>query len=768
MELLHLGLIIIGVIVLIVYNLYYKKINIKDVKEEFSMVQSTDLEKKYLKKQDKYWDNRLFPQVVKGGNDDIKFLKFDREKTNLKDDKPTPKLLSPEITKKIERCKVIDKTNECSNIGAYECGYCWETDKIIYGDAKGPIADVCSKKGVGWVPPGPRTNYYCQKKKDRALCGQMKDCGDSTGKKSICAWCPTKGKGVPKKLGPEGGWVAKYPEDICNWKEKLLGEYGTCKDTKTKLPSKLPDRAWHDRDGAYYSCPKYGQAWGSGKTLCDAWKNNYRYQGLGGLEACCVCGGGTKGIDFKDNLIDPKDCKRFGQLFPCVGPNMFTGPHTDACLQNLWGKSGCSGNVKNRVTDRQDYIAWNGGAGSSCANTSAATCAPTNGMSYGNVGTNMKSFASTARSSTNYDKSNAASKKCFGTAVDPCLSRFLREGRPLDCSRKLYAQSGCTIKGELNPEKQKSWPNFYISNTIKNSTLYSSVASYLSTLTNERRSANLGNIQPKNNFDNAITKNMMCYGTKPTIPWTKPCWRDFLIIMTTIPGIQLSSTTARLSFKGAASQFKSLLPITNSASGGWKAKMAWAPNYEVSSSNYQQQYFPFWNFIKTGKGYWNSNWSEFKRLMLLVPSVKTGQALTKSTRWYGWYEGRGGHPGRGRAQAGEGDCDRDSDCGPGLKCGHNKYSIAGIRNTGYPSGGFGGGRDFCYDPNATNFGASGDFLKFTGGSPFDTLIGTSTSLNTANSRGEFYKVGKDRYLSKQAFTHESFPYWHFIRTAEKN
>ena len=33
MELLHLGLIIIGVIVLVVYNLYYKTINIKEIKE---------------------------------------------------------------------------------------------------------------------------------------------------------------------------------------------------------------------------------------------------------------------------------------------------------------------------------------------------------------------------------------------------------------------------------------------------------------------------------------------------------------------------------------------------------------------------------------------------------------------------------------------------------------------------------------------------------------------------------------------------------------
>ena len=112
MELLHLGLIIIGVIVLVVYNLYYKTINIKEIKEGLSMPQVVDLEKKYLKKQDKYWDNRLFPQVVKGGNDDIKFLKFNREKTELKDDKPTPKLLSPEITKKIERCRIIERIRQ--------------------------------------------------------------------------------------------------------------------------------------------------------------------------------------------------------------------------------------------------------------------------------------------------------------------------------------------------------------------------------------------------------------------------------------------------------------------------------------------------------------------------------------------------------------------------------------------------------------------------------------------------------------------------------
>ena len=55
---------------------------------------------------------------------------------------------------------------------------------------------------------------------------------------------------------------------------------------------------------------------------------------------------------------------------------------------------------------------------------------------------------------------------------------------------------------------------------------------------------------------------------------------------------------------------------------------------------------------------------------------------TAPARWFGWSEGRYGHPGRGRTSQGQGDCDRDSDCKPGFKCGHDKTSLPGVRDTG--------------------------------------------------------------------------------------
>ena len=244
MELLHLGLIIIGIIVLIIYNFYNNRLIIRedfirlgrvgeqgvdfvDDRDRDGDVDKNDVaylnalnysqlesEKKYLKTQDKYFDNRLFPQVVKGGTDDIKFLKLNKEKTVLQEDVPSSKVKISDISDKIERCRIIDRTKNCANVTESGCGYCWETDKIIYGDANGPKTDVCTKKG--WIPPGPQTAYYCQKKKDQELCNTMKDCGDATGERSICAWCPKTATGMPKKTSPDGkGWVPKYSDNVC-------------------------------------------------------------------------------------------------------------------------------------------------------------------------------------------------------------------------------------------------------------------------------------------------------------------------------------------------------------------------------------------------------------------------------------------------------------------------------------------------------------------------------------------------------------------------
>ena len=51
--------------------------------------------------------------------------------------------------------------------------------------------------------------------------------------------------------------------------------------------------------------------------------------------------------------------------------------------------------------------------------------------------------------------------------------------------------------------------------------------------------------------------------------------------------------------------------------------------------------------------------------------------MSTKTKWLGWTPSKGGYPNRDPSVGGEpltkgeGDCDNDSDCGPGLKCGHD-------------------------------------------------------------------------------------------------
>lgn len=728
MKLFYLGLLIVIMLVMICINMSRV--------EGFDYEGRKEEQRGFLKETDKYWGARLFPQVIKGVDKESKFLELSKDKTKLNKISPTGSLDKSELANKIEKCNLINITGKCGEIEANECGYCWDTDKIIYGDATGPATDVCSKKN--WIAPGPKTGYYCQKKKEQEICKKMSDCGDTAGDRSICAWCPLKGTGVPKATGPEGGYIAKYPEDKCDWKSQLVGEYGACKDLKTKLPSQFGEtREWHDRDGKAYNCPRYAKG-----SNCKSWGNGYIYQGLTGNKACCACGGGSKQIDFKDNLISPADCSRFKQMFPCVGPTMMDGPHTDECLQSLWKKAGCSGDLKTRVSDRTDYSNWNK-------------------LGYIDVQNNMKeSIYKKALNGTDYTKASQRYKQCFNKDVNSCENRF--KPRPNSCAQKIYDSTGCSAEGKLNPKNTLSWPNGYISNTWKSGQQGSwSINTYKSKLYGIKRQMQAGLLNPKTNFDKTINTSMMCNGKMPDIPWDKPCWRDFTIIMSTIPGVTENPTNLNLSFNKAQSSFKSLLTV--GGRGSWKNDFVWVGNYEITKAKYDGKYFPFWNFIREGRNYWNNNWGIFKSKLLTVPSVSSGTPSVNS-KWGGW-----SNPWWLKRPKGQGDCDNDNDCGPGLKCSQNPKKLPGVVDAGdiYPNR-WGAGRDFCYDPNDTAFSGGGDMLSFLDRSQFDNFIQTSTSTSTANSKGYFLKVGTKRYLSKQAFMNENFPYWLFLRTASVN
>ena len=111
-----------------------------------------------LVNQEKYYDYRKFPQVVKNNNDDSKFVDLNLDKTRLIDKIPSANVQDSEISKKNRKMSaIIDKNKDCSLISENDCGYCWHTGKIQYGDANGPAADVCPKGG--WVNPGPNTAF---------------------------------------------------------------------------------------------------------------------------------------------------------------------------------------------------------------------------------------------------------------------------------------------------------------------------------------------------------------------------------------------------------------------------------------------------------------------------------------------------------------------------------------------------------------------------------------------------------------------------------
>ena len=732
-----LGYIVIGIFVVILAISCFMKqpVSLYEGLDNNALFGEADTRQtNYLKTQDKYWDNRKFPQTAPGLTNDVKFKKLDSERKKLEDTNPSAHVAVSDIGKKIEKCKIINKTFNCAEVTEESgCGYCWESNKIMYGEANGPIADVCGKN---WVKPGPEAAFQCQKIKEQAICKEMKDCGDTGGEKSICGWCPTKAKGMVKKNLPGGGFGTKYDDDKCNWKEELIAAGDTRfvekKDLTTKLPSQFgSSRKWHDSDGKTYDCEKYAQG-----SNCKSWGNGYAFQNLTGNKACVACGGGTTGFDFKGDLLyGAEQCKKFEEKFPCLTANWKTGPHSQNCLDSLWNRSGCNGNLNERVYDQEDYNWWNS-------------------HSYILTGDNMKQYPNYANNEKDYKKSDQYTQKCYGKPVDPCETRF--NPRPPQCSTKIFKQQGCTENGKYYPDNKNNWlsSDTQWEKGISDSSYWSN--NTLSNKVREIRDAfSRGSQNPKSNFSELIDKSEQCYGTKPDIPWTKPCWQDFIEMMTVTDYIIIKE--GALNFSGnSGGGFKSLLPITNT-NKTWKSGMAWKPGYNLTKEMYEKEYFPFWLFVKTNKEVWNGKWLEFKQGCLDVPGTKLGGDPTNAS-WKGW------NVWGNNAPEGQGDCDSDRDCAGNLKCAQNPSNLPGVKSNGL----LGGGRDFCYDYKKYGLPNSGDYLLFMEGSPFVNAIPSKSTIVSANNSGRYFKAGSNYILTKQSYLQEDFPYWKLIRISKSN
>lgn len=118
-----------------------------------------------------------------------------------------------QIGPNILKCR---KLTDCDDLDDNPmCGYCAETKVFSAGNTKGPFADACKpeKWSIG--------KAQCKKKKEQEECSKLTNCGDLVGDiANKCAYCPTNGKMMSfEKVN--GKNVPKYGED-CDYMGGLI------------------------------------------------------------------------------------------------------------------------------------------------------------------------------------------------------------------------------------------------------------------------------------------------------------------------------------------------------------------------------------------------------------------------------------------------------------------------------------------------------------------------------------------------------------------
>lgn len=633
-------------------------------------------EKGFINSQDEYWKNRKYGDLGDASNWLELKENFEVNKELVPEINSNKQSVS-EIAEKIEKCRTL---TSCKDLVNNDCGYCYQSNKFMYGDANGPAADVCPAKG--WAPPGEKAEWWCEKIKSQAICKKVKDCGGTTGEANICGWCPTSNQALvmgdshtvtentikrwvtgscqslpgqadqwcagganatrerceaPK--GSSGSTTSFYTDDYWFWQNitcpngatKTLDHNGWspwlmhhahCKKTSPPIPKRVRcywEEEMHSkvvpiaRDVKW---PKYFDDWKKCKN---------------GVSKEMV----QDEANFKPGLVPPGQCAEFKQEFPCMGPNILTGPHSGDCLQSLWKNSGCTGNLSGRISasglnSTSEFNWWNT-------------------HSYADTQANMYSFANKATSS-NYDEAKVYTKACYNEPVDPCDPKF--NPRPKECTEILYKDMGGNPDGELNPKNQNNWPNEWVGDDWKNQGSWS-IAKYQNKVadaaSNAKVSTALSQINPEAHYDNAVKFSMQISGNKPTPPFAKPCWKDILNMYKslkwagkniTISGSDYIDFSRDMDIRNRLS-----IPDTNDWSivenGGINFY-----NMSIYKVTYENANFPYWDMVWYYRETWRNNWETFSGILGSVTGVNVSRdgtyiAVAPSVSFYDYMNDSG-------------------------------------------------------------------------------------------------------------------------------
>jgi hypothetical protein len=139
-------------------------------------------------------------------------------------------------------------------------------------------------------------------------------------------------------------------------------------------------------------------------------------------------------------LINQAKCKEFASMNPCVGKNMNTGPHSDACLKSVWKKVGCASE------------------GTAINSTTQLNWWKRRGIK--DVTSDMKLYKQ-YNDSLDYNVAKNYMPKCSGKDPTPCDPRW--QNKPIECYQAAFKEVGGSEKGRLYPstEKFRNYPKKY-------------------------------------------------------------------------------------------------------------------------------------------------------------------------------------------------------------------------------------------------------------------------------------------------------------------
>lgn len=551
--------------------------------EGFDMDDKNKRQENYLKSQRDYYFNRIYK----------------------------PELLTDnEIGKSINKCRIINETQDCASLTEdLNCGYCHDNGTFLYGNEKGvlgptgePLVNVCKD----WYPAKrlPElgmtiAQYECTKKKERQKCSEMKDCGDLSNDSEFknCGWCPFKQQGMVKK--------------------ELTGN---------EIPSEMKKNM---TDGRRWWTPKYNNAYD--KKSGD--KSEYDE---------CEWEDPSK---FTDIVGDLSGCDDFNQLFPCMGKKAFTGEHSVGCMNDQFKKAGC---YPNRESEN-GYLSWPDLSDNKVYGPVVKRKEEINNNKGDNPYTKVYDYfkrvfdynKTLKRSQLTFREAKELDELCWKSAegVNPC--DYEDDEAKNICLINLYKEAGCEEKGIAYPGNYNANPIFYKGSNLSkyglNDLKLEMEKAYLnrgSTYSNKiKQIANTA--KTTINFDNhAQTRDnlkakTLCYGNDEIVKEKigknkfynveekyKDCWDDFVLKMTTIPGIRYRGDTLYI-YKTNSSSRKFI--IKNLTTVGSKTGYI----YTISRSDYEKPIFPFWEYKSKLQNYWfvEMGWNRFVDLMVKLQGV---------------------------------------------------------------------------------------------------------------------------------------------------